>query len=83
MPRLPPKSKPDYSLRRRFFTETGQPLDWANYGQGMFTDLNTVQKQIKMLAGTSRRVEIEFIRDGTLRGFDGSITGKTIIYEKR
>ena len=83
MSRLPPKSKPDYSLRRRFFTETGQPLDWQDKGEGTFTDLNTVQRQIKMLAGTTRKVEIEFIRDGTLRGYNGEETGKTIIYEKR
>lgn len=82
MAKQPPKPKLNYSLRRRFFTETGQPTDWANYGQGTF-DLATVQKQIKNLAGTTRKVEIEFIHDGTLRGFDGSITGRTIIYEKR
>lgn len=83
MPKQPPKPKLNYSLRRRFFNEINQPLEWIDYGQGQFTDLETVQKQIKMLAGTSRRVEIEFIYNGTLRGFDGSITGKTIIYEKR
>lgn len=82
MPTPPPKPKLNYSLRRRFFTETGQPMDWQDSGQGTF-DLATVQKQIKNLAGTTRRVEIELIHDGTLRGFDGSITGRTIIYEKR
>ena len=82
MPRLPPKPKPNYSLRRRFFTETGQPMEWQDKGEGAF-DLGTVQRQIKLLAGTTRKVEIEFIHDGTLRGFDGKEIGKTIIYEKR
>lgn len=81
---MPKQSKPklNYSLRRRFFNEIGQPMEWQDKGEGTF-ELEIVQRQIKLLAGTSRKVEIEFIHDGTLRGFDGSITGKTIIYEKR
>lgn len=82
MPRLPSKPKLDYSLRRRFFTETGQPMEWRDYGQGTF-DLDTVQKQIKNLAGTTRKVEIELVKDGKLLGYNGEETGKTIIYEKR
>lgn len=82
MPRIPTQSKPNYSIRRRFFTETGQPLEWQDSGQGLF-DLETVQKQIKLLAGTSRKVEIELVKDGKLIGYNGEETGKTIIYEKR
>ena len=78
-----PKSKPDYSLRRRFFSEIGTPQEWKDYGKGMFTDLETVQKQIKMLASTSRKVEIEFIHNNKLCGYDGKETGKTIIYNKK
>lgn len=83
MPRLPPKPKLNYSLRRRFFDQIGRPLEWQDYGQGEFTDLETVQRQIKMLSGTSRRVEIELVKDGKLLGYNGEETGKTIIYEKR
>lgn len=82
MPKQPPKPKLNYSIRRRFFTEINQPLEWQDSGQGTF-DLETVQNQIKMLAGTSRKVEIELVKDGKLLGYNGEETGKTIIYEKR
>lgn len=78
-----PKSKPDYSLRRRFFSEIGTPLEWKDYGKGMYVDLITVQNQIKILAKKSRKVEIEFIHDGKLCGYDGKEIGKTIIYMKK
>lgn len=83
MPKQLPKSKPNYSLRRRFFNQIGEPLPWQDYGQGYFIDLDTVQRQIKILASVGRKVEIEFIHNGTLRGFNGEETGETIIYEKR
>lgn len=78
-----PKSKPNYSLRRRFFDQIGRPMEWKDYGKGYFTDLQTVQNQIKALASVNRRVEIEFIHEGKLCGFDGKETGKTIVYETR
>jgi hypothetical protein len=81
MPRLP-TSKTNYSIRRRYFTETGQPKEWIDYGFGLF-DLPTVQRQIKTLASVSRKVEIELIHEGKLLGFDGKETGKTMIFEKR
>lgn len=82
---MPRQSKPklNYSLRRRFFNQIGEPLAWQDYGQGQFTDLETVQKQIRLLTQCSRKVEIEFIHNGTLRGYNGEETGKTIIYEKK
>lgn len=83
MPRLPPKPKPDYSLRRRFFDQIGRPLPWQDYGKGEFTDIDTVQRQIKNLAGTTRKVEIEFIYKDKLCDIKGNETGETIIYEKR
>lgn len=82
MTKLPTQSKPNYSIRRRFFTETGQPLEWQDSGQGVF-DLPTVQNQIKMLCQSSRKVEIELVKGGKLIGYNGEETGKTIIYEKR
>ena len=81
MPRIPTQSKPNYSIRRRFFTETGHPMEWQDKGEGTF-DLETVQRQIKLLAGTTRKVEIEIVKDGKLLGYNGEETGKTIIYEK-
>lgn len=81
MPKLPTQSKPDYSIRRRFFNEIGQPLEWIDFGQGVF-DLPTVQSQIKMLCQCSRKVEIELVKGGKLIGYNGEETGKTIIYEK-
>lgn len=78
-----PKSKPNYSLRRRFFNQIGEPLAWQDYGQGYFTDLETVQRQIKILASVGRKVEIEFVKDGILRDYQGNEIGRSIIYDKR
>lgn len=83
MPRLPPKSKTNYSLRRRFFNQIGEPLPWQDYGHGFFTDIETVQRQIKNLANVGRKVEIEFVKDGVMRDYQGNEIGRTIIYEKR
>lgn len=83
MPKLPPKPTLNYSLRRRFFTEIGEALDWTDYGRGTFTDIETVHLQIKKLASIPRKVEIEFILNGKKCGFDGKETGENIIYDKR
>lgn len=81
---MPPKQKPnEYSLRRRFFHETGYPLDWQDSGKAAFKDLETVQAQIKLLANRGRKVEIEYLHGGKLCGYNGEETGKTIIYETR
>lgn len=77
------KTKTNYSLRRRFFNQLGEPLDWQDYGHGEWKGLDTVQDQIKGLANRGRKVEIEFVHNGKLCGFDGSETGKTMIFEKR
>jgi hypothetical protein len=82
MPKNRNSDTPDYSIRRRFFNEIGEPLEWQDSGQGVF-DLATVQKQIRMLCQCSRKVEIELVKDGKLLGYNGEETGKTIIYEKR
>jgi hypothetical protein len=83
MPRQPIKSKWDYSLRRRLFTEIGEPMAWTDHGHGMFMSIEIIQSQIRMLASVSRKVEIEFIWNGKLCGYDGQETGTTIIYKKR
>jgi hypothetical protein len=77
----PPKC--DYSLRRRFFDHFGKPLKWQDHGHGKFENLETVQRQIKTLAAGSKTVEIEFIHKGELKDYQGNISGKTMIFEKR
>lgn len=77
------QKKPDYSLKRRFFSENGTPHDWIDFGKGEFIDLYMVQAQIKMLASQSRKVEIEFVKDGILRDYQGNESGKTMIFDKR
>lgn len=81
MPRKPTQ-KTNYSIRRRFFSEIGTPLEWQDTGYGIF-DLETVQRQIKTLASVSRKVEIELIKDGKLIGYSGSEIGQSMIFEKR
>ena len=83
MPRLPKQAKTNYSLRRRFFTEIGEPKEWIDFGKGEFKDIETVQDQIKTLASGKKKVEIEFMLNGQLCNYKGEETGKTIIYEKR
>jgi hypothetical protein len=74
------KFKTDYSLRRRFFTKMGEPLEWQDSGFGQWQGIELAQEQINTLAIRNRRVEIEFIHEGKLCGYNGKETGKTIIY---
>jgi hypothetical protein len=83
MPKLPKQVKTDYSLRRRFFTKMGEPLEWQDFGCGQWQGIELAQEQINTLAIRNRRVEIEFIHEGKLCGYDGKETGKTIIYLTR
>lgn len=82
MPKLPTPPKTNYSLRRRFFDYMGMPKNWQDYGRGVF-ELDTVQRQIRMLAAGNKKVEIEFVYNGKLCGFDGNETGTTMIFDKR
>lgn len=74
-----------YTLRMRFFDQKGQPREWVNYGKGQFIDLETVQRQIRLLKANypNKAVEIEFAMSGKLLGFNGEETGKTIMYLRR
>lgn len=83
MPKLPKQVKTDYSLRRRFFTKMGEPLEWQDFGCGQWQGIELAQKQINTLAIRNRKVEIEFIYNGKLCGYDGKETGKTIMYLTR
>lgn len=74
-----------YTLRMRTFNKIGEPNDWINSGTGQFTDIETVQQQIRMLKSNypNRTIEIEFRYKGELRGYDGSVTGKSIMLKRR
>ena len=77
------KQQSDYTLRRRYFNQIGQPLDWVDKGHGLFQEIETVQNQIMMLSKCCRKVEIEFILKGKKCGFDGKeIKGNLIYHEK-
>ena len=74
-----------YSLRMRTFNQLGKPNDWINSGTGQFTDIETVQRQIRTLKANypNRTLEIEFKHKNELKGYDGSVTGKSMIYKRR
>lgn len=74
-----------YTLKMRFFDQKGTPREWISQGTGQFMDLETVQKQIRLLKANypNKTVEIEFKMNGKLLGFDGEETGKTIMYLRR
>ena len=57
-------------------------MEWQDTGKGVF-DLDTVQRQIRTLAAGNKKVEIEFVYNGKLCGFDGKESGETMIFEKR
>ena len=74
-----------YTLRMRFFDQQGKPREWVKYGTGQFIDLETVQRQIKLMKANypNKQVEVEFKMGGKLFGFDGKETGTTIMYQRR
>ena len=80
-----PKISNPYTLRMRTFTQVGQPNGWMQLGTGQYTDIETVQRQIRTMKANypSRTIEVEFIYEGELRGYDGEITGKNILLKRR
>lgn len=74
-----------YTLRMRTFNQVGEPNEWINNGTGQFTDIETVQRQIRTLKANypNRTIEVEFKHLNELRGYDGSVTGKSIILKRR
>ena len=85
MPKKQPQIKNPYTLRSRTFNQIGEPNEWTQKGTGEFTDIETVQRQIRMLKANypNRTIEIEFIYQGKLCGYDGKETGKTILLQRR
>jgi hypothetical protein len=74
-----------YTLRMRTFNQVGEPNAWNQKGTGQYTDIETVQKQIRMMKANypNRTIEVEFVYQGELRGYNGEVTGKNILLKRR
>lgn len=72
--------KYDYSLSIRWRLNDGSWGNWTDYGQGIFIDIETVQKQIRLLVAGKKYKgkEVRFIWNGNLCDFNGNITGEVI-----
>ena len=79
------KIQDPYTLRMRTFTQVGDPNEWLQKGTGQYTDIETVQRQIRTMKANypNRTIEVEFIYEGQLRGYDGEVTGKNILLKRR
>jgi hypothetical protein len=75
-----PKLKLDYSLEIRYRLRDGQWSDWMNKGQGIFVNIEMVQRQIRLLASAyqGREKEVRFERNGKICDFSGNITNQVI-----
>lgn len=78
----PVVSKTDYSIRRRFFDENGDPLPWQDHGMGTFIDKKLIQKQIDLLNKRKRKTEIEIILNKERVDYDLYPTKDNLIYDK-
>jgi hypothetical protein len=74
------KSKLDYSLEIRYRLRDGQWSEWNNKGKGMFTSIELVQRQIRLIAAAyqGREKEVRFEWNGKLCDFSGNVTGQVI-----
>lgn len=72
--------KTDYSLEIRYRQRNGEWSDWKEKGKGQFIDIETVQRQIRMiaLAYPGREKEVRFEYKGNLCDMWGNITGNVI-----
>ena len=75
-----PKLKLDYSLEIRYRLRDGNWSAWSNKGQGIFTNIELVQRQIRLLASAyqNREKEVKFERNGKLCDFSGNVTNQVI-----
>lgn len=78
----PVVSKPDYSIRRRFFDYNGDPLPWQDHGMGTFIDKKLIQKQIDLLNKRKRKTEIEIILNKERVDYDLYPSKDNLIYDK-
>ncbi len=81
MPRMLPKSKPDYSLEIRYRLSNGEWSKWINKGKGTFQSIELVQTQIRILALAyhGREKEVRFEWNGWLCDYAGLPTGEVIV----
>ena len=75
-----PKSKLDYSLEIRYRLRDGNWSEWSFKGKGMFTSIELVQRQIRLLAASyqGREKEVRFEHNGKLCDFSGNVTNTVI-----
>ena len=80
MARVAPKLKLDYSLEIRYRLRDGSWSAWTNKGQGLFVNIEMVQRQIRLLASAyqGREKEVRFERNGKLCDFSGNVTNQVI-----
>jgi hypothetical protein len=76
-------SKPDYSIKRRFFDASGNPLPWQDHGFGLFLNKKTIQKQVDLLVVTTKKTEIEIILHKERVDYDLYPSKENLIYDKR
>lgn len=74
--------KPNYSIRRRFFDSSGNPLPWQDHGFGLFIDKKTIQKQVDLLNKRKTKTEIEIILNKERVDYDLYPTKDNLIYDK-
>lgn len=74
-----------YYLRMRVRERNGEWGQWVDRGMGEFTDIETVQRSIRLLVGISstRDKQIEFKHNGQLKDYNGNVTGQPIEFKKR
>lgn len=77
------KSKPDYSIKRRFFDASGNPLPWQDHGFGLFITKKTIQEQVKLLVVPTKKTEIEIILHKERVDYDLYPSKENLIYDKR
>jgi len=75
------KSKPNYSIRRRFFDDDGNPMHWQDHGFGLFIDRKIIRKQVDLLVVPTRKTEIEIILNKERVDYDLYPTKDNLIYD--
>ena len=75
-------SKVNYSIKRRFFDDNGQPMPWQDHGSGTFIDKETIQKQVKLLVRKGKKTEIEIILNKERVDYDLYPSKDNLIYDK-
>jgi hypothetical protein len=75
--------KTNYSIKRRFFDASGNPLPWQDHGFGLFIDRKTIRKQVDLMVVPTKKTEIEIILNKEKVDYDLYPTKENLIYDKR